>query len=318
MAAKLTFALVGAGSMGRNHARVINESPDASLVAIADPFRETAEPVARSYGAKWVAGVDDLPDVDAVVVAASTEFHYDIAAQILRNGKPLLIEKPVCPSLDQTAEILDLAERADVPIVCGLLERFNPAVVLARKMIEDPVYVRAERHSPYAPRIKTGVAWDLLVHDLDLVIQLFGEGDPESTQVQLARVHPLSLPGAEDVVEANLKFSSGVASVSASRIAQKKVRSLTVQTLNTMYEIDLLRRTLTLFRHAIVEERESGGAGFRQSTEMEIPEVTGGEPLAMQFAYFQKLIRGGGDMVAERESIIPAHRIVAQALAGRV
>lgn len=314
MSADLRIALVGAGSMGRNHARVISQAAGAQLAAIVDPFRDGAEPVAAQYGAQWVPDVAELPAVDAVVVAASTEYHYDIAQQVLARDLPLLIEKPVCPSLEQTEQILSESERRGLPIMCGLLERYNPAVVLARTMIEAPVYVRAERHSPYAPRIKTGVAWDLLVHDVDLVVQLFGGVDPVRSTIETAQSHPLSVPGAEDVVEASLRFEGGIASVSASRIAQKKVRAITVHTLDVMYEIDLLRRSLTLFRHAVVEEARAGGAGFRQSTEMEMPEVIGGEPLAAQFQHFLELVRGGGDVAAERASIIPSHRIVDQAL----
>lgn len=316
MTGEVRVALVGAGSMGRNHARVIAENPTARLAAVVDPFRDGAEPVADRYGAAWVPSLAELPDVDAVVVAASTEYHYEIAKDVLQRDLPLLIEKPVCPSLAQTEEILQLSRERHLPIMCGLLERYNPAVVVARSLIKDPVLIRAERHSPYAPRIKTGVAWDLLVHDVDLAVQLFGQGDPVESHIEVAQVHPLSIPGAEDVVEASLRFPGGVASVSASRIAQRKVRSVTVQSIDVMYEIDLLRRSLTLFRHAIIEEAEAGGAGFRQSTEMEVPEIVGVEPLAAQFAQFIRLVRSEADIDVERASIIPSHRIVDQALAG--
>lgn len=315
MSAKLRVGLIGAGSMGRNHARVIAESRGSDLVAIVDPYRDGAAPVAERYGAMWVPELSGLPSVDAVVVAASTEYHYDIAREVLERGIPMLIEKPVCPSFAQTQEILSLSAAKNVPVMCGFLERYNPAVVIARRMIEDPLYIRAERLSPYAPRIRTGVAWDLLVHDVDLVVQLFAEGDPQSANIEVAHVHPDSAPGAEDVVDASLRFEAGIASVAASRIAQRKVRTMTVQTISTMYEIDLLRRSLTLFRHAVVEEAAEGGAGFRQSTEMEIPEIVGVEPLAAQFARFEELVRGQVDADEERASIVPAHRIVDSALA---
>lgn len=314
MSADLRIALVGAGSMGRNHARVISEAAGAELVAIVDPFKDGAEPVAEKFGAQWVPDISELPQVDAVVVAASTEYHYEIAKQVLARDLPMLIEKPVCPSLEQTEEILNIAAEKNLPIMCGLLERFNPAVMLARKLIKDPVYITAERFSPYAPRIKTGVSWDLLVHDVDLVVQLFGGVDPLRSVIETAHVHPDSVAGAEDVVEASLRFEGGIATVAASRIAQKKVRQVTVQTLEVMYEIDLLRRQLTMYRHASVEEATAGNAGFRQSTEMEMPEVVGAEPLASQFQHFLALVRGEGDITAERESIIPSHRIVDQAL----
>ena len=169
------IALFGAGSMGRNHARIIAESPRAELAVVIDPFEGSGRPLADSYGAMWRPAIDAISGVDAVVVAASTEHHYGIAKDVLAAGLPLLVEKPVCPSLDQTIEILDISEESGTPLMCGFLERYNPAVIAARKMISDPLYVRADRHSPYAPRIKTGVAWDLLVHDVDLIA--VGRGD---------------------------------------------------------------------------------------------------------------------------------------------
>lgn len=310
------IALVGAGSMGRNHARIISESPDAELAAVVDPFEASGRPLAEHYDAAWHQDLAGISSVDAVVVAASTEHHYAIATEVIRAGLPLLVEKPVCPSLAQTVEILDAAEAAGTPIMCGFLERYNPAVMVAKRMIDGPLYARADRHSPYAPRIKTGVAWDLLVHDVDLISQIFDGAEPTSINVEVGQFHPSSAVGAEDIVDVSLGFEGGgLASASASRLGQRKVRSLLVQTLDDMVEVDLLRRGVTLYRHTTISEDAAGGSGFRQVTEMEVPEVTGREPLATQFERFLAVISGAVDFEAERRSILPAHRIVDRALA---
>ena len=115
-----------------------------------------------------------------MVVAAPTEHHWDIAADVIGAGLPILVEKPMCPSAAQTNALLDLARDSRVPIMCGLVEQFNPAVMAAMTMIEGPRFVRIERHSPYAPRIKTGVAWDLLMHDLDMALRLFHPRSPQA------------------------------------------------------------------------------------------------------------------------------------------
>jgi predicted dehydrogenase len=301
--------------MGRNHGRIIAESPRAELTMVIDPVEGSGRPLAESFGAAWRPAIDAIADVDAVVIAASTEHHYGIARDVLAAGLPLLIEKPVCPSLDQTMQILDLSEASGTPIMCGFLERYNPAVIAARRMISDPVYVRADRHSPYTSRIKTGVAWDLLVHDVDLIAQLFGGDQPDSMNVEVGHFHPSSVAGAEDVVDVSLRYDGrGVASASASRLGQRKVRSMLVQTLDDMVEIDLLRRGVTLYRHTTIDEDRPGGAGFRQVTEMVVPEITGREPLATQFDRFLDLVDGRTDADAERRSILPAHRIVDRAL----
>ena len=309
------IALVGAGSMGRNHGRIIGESPRAEFSVVIDPFEDPGTTLADAWGATWSPSIEAISEVDAVVVAASTEHHYDIAKDVLAAGLPLLIEKPVCPSLENTIEILELSEATGTPMMCGFLERYNPAVIAARRMIENPLYVRADRHSPYAPRIKTGVAWDLLVHDVDLIAQLFGGEQPDAVNVEVGHFHPSSVDGAEDVVDVSLRFREhGLASASASRLGQRKVRSMLVQTLDDMLEIDLLRRGVTLYRHSTIDEDRPGGAGFRQVTEMVVPEITGREPLASQFDRFLDLIEGDSDIDAERRSILPAHRIVDRAL----
>ena len=312
------IVLFGAGSMGRNHARIISSSPSAHLAGIVDPFEANGRAATELYGGTWHADAGSaLKEADAVVIAASTEYHYDIAKEVLDAGLPVLIEKPICPSLEQTEEILDASERMGVPIQCGFLERYNAGVLAAQSLIDEPVYVRAERHSPYWSRIKTGVAWDVLVHDADLISRMFGSQTPDRVQAEVGYFHPESLEGAEDVIDVSLRFpSGGIASASASRVGQRKVRKLTIQSLNSMVEIDLLLRSVTKYRHANIESTD-GRAGFKQMTEMEVPEVSGAEPLAAQFEHFVELVEGRVDADAERRSILPAHRIIDAALTGR-
>lgn len=303
--------------MGRNHARVIATGPRTELAAVIDPHEESGRAVAEQYGSAWQPDLDGVGGFDAVVVAAATEAHHDIAAEVIAAGRPLLVEKPLCPSLEQSEDLVRASEAAGTPLMCGFLERFNPAVMTAMKMIEAPVYVRAQRHSPYAPRIKTGVAWDLLVHDVDLVVRAFGEQQPESFDVSVGQFHPSSVPGAEDVVEAGVRFTGGgIASVSASRLGQVKVRSMVIQELDRMIEIDLLRRGLTSYRHSSIEP-DDAFVGFRQFTEIEVPEIGGAEPLVSQLAHFVELVDGTVDADTERASILPAHRVVDEVLRTR-
>ncbi len=315
MTAPLAVALVGSGSMGLNHARVIAAGPRTKLAVVIDPSETAGRAAAERHGARWAPSLDALGGVDAAVVAASTEHHHALALPIIAAGLPLLIEKPVCPSLAQTQDVVAASRAAGTPLQCGLLERFNPAVVTALQMVESPCYVRAERHSPYAARITTGVGWDLLVHDVDLVVRAFGGSAPASVAVQVGQFHPSSQPGAEDVVEATLRFTgAGIASVSASRIGQRKVRSMVIQELDRMIEVDLLRRGVTAYRHTTIEG-QLGRGGYRQMTEIEVPEILGVEPLVAQLAHFVDLIEGRVDADAERASILPAHEVVDAVLA---
>ncbi|WP_028044842.1 Gfo/Idh/MocA family protein [Cellulomonas sp. URHE0023] len=308
-------ALIGAGSMGTNHARVIAGSDRAELTWVVDPRREVGEPLAERFGARWAPDLAGTVGTTAVVIAAATEWHHHLATETLQEGLPLLVEKPMCPSLEDTEEIIRLSQSVGAPLMCGFLERYNPAFLVARGMLSEPRYVRAERHSPYAPRIRTGVAWDLLVHDVDLIAQLFGGADPDSLAVEVGQYHPLSSPGAEDVIETSLRFADGgIASASASRISQQKVRKLVIHELDRTIEVDMLRRGVTSYRHAVVKANDEGST-YRQATEIEIPEVIGKEPLVSQFDRFVDLIEGRIDADEERASALPAHRIVERALA---
>lgn len=303
--------LIGAGNMGSLHARVIAQSPLAELAAIVDPRPDEGQALARKHDTRWLADVPDLTDIQGVVIAAATEAHHELAMAILEAGVPVLVEKPLADSLDRTREILALSAAAGVPVMCGLLERFNAAVLTAKALVDDPFYVTCTRHSPYAPRIKTGVSWDLLVHDVDLASMFLG-GDPTSITGKLGQYHPSSLPGAEDVVEALIEYPQGkIARVSASRIGQRKIREMAIHDADKLVEVDLLRRDVTVYRHVSDQPADAEGRGYRHQTVIEIPElVTGTEPLVGQLEHFVGLLEGRVDADAERASILPAHRIV--------
>lgn len=311
--ARPLIAVVGTGSMGALHARVLHSSTRADLAVVIEPREDIGRAVADRFDAAWAADLSGLSGVDAVIVAAATGAHHELALQVIEAGLPMLVEKPVADSLAKSQEVVDASAAADVPLMCGLLERYNSAVVTARQLAREPVHIRTTRHSPYVPRIKTGVSWDLLVHDVDIALQLLGE-EPSHVAAELGYFHPASVPGAEDMAEALLSFPGGkLASVSASRIGQQKVRTLTITEVDRAIEVDLLRQSVTLYRHVDGDAANEDGLGYRQQTVIEIPAlVQMGEPLGAQLNRFVDLIDGTVDAAAERASIMPAHRVVGQ------
>lgn len=220
--------LVGAGAMGSHHARVISESNRSRLVTVVDPSEQAGRRLARRFDADWTPKLEDLSQVDAVVVACSTDQHLTIASDVLAAGVPLLVEKPLSASLSDSREMVDTALRCGVPLMCGFIERFNPAFLQLLAHVKSPMGVRTQRLSSYSPRMHAGVSWDLLVHDLDLAIGLFG-GD--AVQVVHAVVERHSGEGrkGEDTVTTELRFPGARhASLTASRVSDTRTRRITV------------------------------------------------------------------------------------------
>jgi len=306
--------------MGALHARVLRQSLNTDLTLVVEPDESRGLAVADQWGAKWVPELDDFDDVDAVVVATPTHTHLDWALRAIDAGRPTLVEKPVTEDLADTIRVLDAAERRGVPLVCGLLERFNPAVMKMHEIVEDPVHLNVLRHSPHTPRIATGVAFDLSVHDVDLALRLC-DGMPDKVSAHLSQCHPGSPPGSEDVAEITLGFPGGmVAALSASRVSQRKLRMLYVSEIDRMIEVDLLRRDITVYHHVTADYLDGRQTGYRQQTVIDIPAILDAkEPLAAQLEHFVSLANGAFDHDAERRSILPPHRVLDQVLqaAGR-
>ncbi|NUS73350.1 MAG: Gfo/Idh/MocA family oxidoreductase [Corynebacteriales bacterium] len=309
MSAMLRTALFGAGVMGSFHARVISNSSRCELAVVIDPNEETGRALAARYEATWQPNADTLPGIDAAVVAAPTEFHHKLVVPLLEDGIPTLVEKPVSGRMSEAEEMVRLAAKRHTPFMCGFVERFNPAVRTIAALLNEPMHIATVRHSPYANRIQTGVGWDLLIHDVDTCLRFAG-ASPVEVSEGLGRFHPKSLAGEEDIADAVMTFDTGlVASVSANRISQRKVRSLVVTELDRTIEADLIRRDVTIYRH--VSSNFQQDRSYRQQTIIEIPElVTSAEPLAGQLEHFVNIIDGVHDLDVERKSILPAHHVI--------
>lgn len=297
--------------MGSLHARVTSASIRTELAGIVEPDSERGRALAERYDVPWGADLDDVK-CDAVVVAASTEEHHKIGRDVLERGLPLLMEKPLAERLDEAEELVQLSATSGVPLMCGLLERYNPGIMTALSLVEEPRHVTAVRHSPYVPRIRTGTSTDLLIHDVDIVLRL-AHAYPSTIRASLGYLHPESLDGSEDVAEVMLGFPDGMlANLSASRMSQRKVRAFTIAETGRLVEVDMLRNAVTIYRH-VLNEAGPDGLGYRQQAIIEIPAlVSSQEPLAAQLERFVDLVTGRADVDAERADILPPHRVVEQ------
>lgn len=314
MSPLLKVALVGTGTMGSLHARVLSQSQRCELTTVIEPREDVGRLVADRFETRWQPEIDDLSGIDAVVIAAATEAHYDLAVQVMALGKPLLLEKPLAATYEQSAKLVSMSEEKGLPLVCGLLERFNPAVQTARQFVGEVIQIHAVRHSPFVPRIRTGVATDLLIHDVDLAIRFAGQL-PTAVKGSFGYFHESSRENrAEDSADATMSFASGsLATISASRVSQRKVRQLSLLEIDRLIEIDLLRRDITIYRH-VEDSAATDGVGYKQNTVIEIPTILqSAEPLAAQLNHFVDLVEAGAgsDAVrAERDAILPAHKVI--------
>ena len=308
MTALPRLALVGSGSMGANHARVIAESDVAELVLIVDVDLDRARPLAERYGCHYAADLSAASPCDAAVLATPTRLHARQALDLLSLGLPLLVEKPVAPDPADTRAVVEESARRSLPLMCGFVERFNPAVTTAAAMLEGPpLHMLGVRHSPPTTQSTLSVVGDLLIHEIDLALRYWRGLAVDGVAAAVSQAGT----DVTQISDCVLSFGGGgVANLSASRTSQRKLRTQHIATGEALYEVDLLRQDLTIYRHRAHELMP--GQTYRAETVVDIPFVRhGGEPLTLQLRHFVDLLEGRADADAERQGILPPHEIAA-------
>jgi predicted dehydrogenase len=198
--------------------------PGVSLAAICDKDLATVRGVADKYGVPCVADYRELiGKVDAVTVAVPTEHHCSIACDLLAAGVGVLVEKPISINVEQADEMIAAARRSESVLQVGHLERFNPAVTAAGRIVTRPLFFEAHRLSIFTPRsLDIDVVMDLMIHDIDVVLSMVKS---EAVEVRAAGV-PVLTPKI-DIASARVEFENGcVANFTASRISSERVRKL--------------------------------------------------------------------------------------------
>jgi predicted dehydrogenase len=210
---KLRIAVIGAGSFGRHHVRVVSQMPDVELTAVVDPNVESAR-----------KSIDDvLGQIDAAIVATPTVTHESIAARLLEAGVDVLVEKPIAETSQGAERLARLAQKNGRILQAGHLERFNPAITALEKALTVPLFFEVHRLSVFTPRsLDIDVVLDLMIHDLDIVLSFVG-AMPE--EIRAAGISVLS--SKVDIANVRLAFASGcIANLTASRISSEQVRKL--------------------------------------------------------------------------------------------
>lgn len=241
---RLRMAVIGVGHLGKEHARILAGLPEVELVGVADVNLEQAQAVAKRLGTQAFGDYWPLLNlVDAATIVVPTSRHEPVAADFLRRGLPVLVEKPLAPSLREAEKILQLAETNGTFLQVGHIERFNPAFEEIQRRRLQPRFIRAERLGPFTGRsYDIGVVLDLMVHDLDLLLTL--------VDAPVASVEALgaSVFGAhEDIANARLHFANGcVAEVTASRAHPTAYRQMHLWGAEGYAGLDFAQRRVTL------------------------------------------------------------------------
>jgi predicted dehydrogenase len=246
MSELIRIGVVGIGSIGRNHARICAELPDAQLAAVFDINRQSAEAAAAQYGAKVANSLDEFISlVDAATVAAPTAVHYEIGSALLANGKHVLIEKPITETTAQAEDLVRLAKERSVILQVGHIERFNPILSALEQRLTRPRFIEAHRLSPYPFRsVEIGVVLDLMIHDLEIILHLV-----RSPVKSIDAVGVPVLSKREDIANARIRFENGcIANVTASRISPEKMRKIRVFQENTYLSLDYQAQAGEIYR----------------------------------------------------------------------
>ena len=285
--------VIGIGNMGWHHARVLSLLRDAELVGVADPDPARGQLAVEQFGCRWFSDYAELlKEVEAVCIAVPTLLHHPVGMACFDAGVHVLIEKPIAATQDEASELIRAAKAAGRLLQVGHIERFNPAFRELVKVVagEEVVVLEARRHSPNPDRANdVSVVLDLMIHDIDLVLEL-----AQAPVVRLAAAGGRSADGPIDYVNATLGFANGVvASLTASKMAHRKIRSLSAHCRSALVETDFLNRSLQIHRRTHQSfSADHGELLYRNDGFIEEVSTSPVDPLVAELEHFLQCVRG--------------------------
>ncbi len=291
----LRVGVVGVGTMGQHHVRIISQTPDVSLAGFYDPDRLRAQEICGRHGCECFATLDELLDEsDAVTVAAPTSLHFETGEKCLNRGLHVLMEKPLAHELEAAARLVVLSQKTGLVLMVGHVERYNPVVGklidLLRGEQEEIISIDARRLAPFdgSRCLDVDVLYDLLIHDIDLALEIAG-----SSILSVSAVGRPVFSQKTDVAHTRIEFQGQVtAAFCTAKCSPRKVRTLTVTTPRRALVADTLSRTLTLYTAEELSTTENGVCVMGNLRKQEVP-VPDEEPLRRELDDFFRAIREG-------------------------
>jgi predicted dehydrogenase len=240
------MAVIGVGHLGRHHARILASLPDVQLTGVVDINGRRAQEIASQYGATAYTDLRAVIGlVDAVTIAAPTEAHAAIAAACLEQRVHVLVEKPMTATTAEADRLLSLAEAQQVVLAIGHTERFNPAVAFVKPLLPAPRFIEVHRLGTFPERsLDIDVVFDLMIHDLDLVLDIVGG---EVAAIEAVGV-PVLTPRV-DIANVRLRFANGcIANLTASRISRDRVRKIRFFQKDAYVSVDYAAQEVEIYR----------------------------------------------------------------------
>jgi predicted dehydrogenase len=287
----MRVGVVGVGSMGQHHARIYSELQGVELAGVVDVDKARAREIAERCSVDWYADYRDIiRRVDAVSIALPTHLHGKAAIDFIKEGKAVLVEKPIASTVEEAERMIEVARRNDVVLQVGHVERFNPSVEAMKKVLreEKPVLIEGKRMGPYTPRMSgVGVVIDLMIHDIDVARYLLEE-DLILESFTKGRLFSQNEDFALGIFQAN----DTKVILSASRITQRKIRKLNVTTPSKYITLDYISQDIDIYYHSLPSYlARKNGLRMRQEYIIEKPYIEKVEPLKKELAHFVDCVR---------------------------
>ena len=248
----LKIGVLGAGHLGKIHIKCIKEIENYSLVGFFDPDEENSQAVSDEFKIKSFGSAEELIDsVDVVDIVTPTIFHYESAVKAIKKGKHIFIEKPVSSTVKEAKELIELAGEAGVKVQIGHVERFNPAFLVVKDELNNPMFIETHRLAQFNPRgTDVPVVLDLMIHDIDVVLHVVNS---EVKKIAASGVNVVS--DTPDIANARIEFVNGaVANLTASRISLKNMRKSRFFQRDAYISVDFLEKVSEIVRMNEIEK----------------------------------------------------------------
>jgi predicted dehydrogenase len=294
--------VVGAGSLGFHHIRILRDLPGLAFSGFVESRPERSREVEKELKVKSHSTLDGLLDAsDAVIIVVPTSAHFSVASAAIERGKHVFIEKPIATTLEEADALLELARVKGVMIQVGHIERFNRAVRAALPHVKSPRFIDSERLAPFSPRgSDVAVVLDLMIHDIDLLLTLVGSEARDISAVGVPVLTPML-----DIANARVTFTSGaVANITSSRISREKKRKIRIFQQSGYLSLDLASGTGEFFRlRSDVDplSARTSPADITDFVDRIKLEAPAGEPLKLELESFAAALKGEGPVVVTGE-----------------